>query len=447
VRIATYDLVLIFPAAALRIDQLRAVGLEATARLVGVDLCYRAETDLALLVLHLDARTATHTLLARIRDEAESAGAIVLEPARLDDTERERFYGPHLASYPLRVANFPTVADAVRKLANDLGCHPDTGQLDVGAPRIEVRVRRGDRWLLGRARSLTREGIYVYSGCAPRVGETLELQLATGDLAITLSVKVVHITRDDAAVTIGGSGFGARFLLSTHEERQQLEALVHSGRGEGLGTLRPAPARREVRYPVRWPVDVNSRAGASAADALDVSLRGMFVAVTPPLLAGTVEIRVPADEGAKPIRALGRIARAMSEPVAHQRGVVAGVGIEIGGFPDGDEQRFRDFVARVGLRAARHVIVGATAARLPDLVDQLTAGGYVASGLTSTADVLARVSAARPDLVLLDPSLVPSDHMARSLRRALPGHTLCHRLDPNQDDRSVRDLVDAALLG
>src|SRR5262249_42798042 len=156
-----------------------------------------------------------------------------------------------------RAENFPTVADAVRKLSQDLGIQAEMGLGEGSGPRrIEVRIRRGEGWSLGRARSLTREGIYVYSGCAPRIGDTREVEIGAGDAGMTLRAEVVHVTYDDAALTVGGSGFGARFLLGGTEERQQLEALVASGRIEGLGTLRSAPARREARYPLRWPVTV-----------------------------------------------------------------------------------------------------------------------------------------------------------------------------------------------
>src|SRR5262245_14339548 len=177
---ATYDFFLVYPAATYRIAQLRSVGLEAIARLVGVDLYYRADTDLALIGLRIDARTATHTLLQRLRDEAETAGAAFLEPARLEADERGRFYAAHLSTYPLRAYNFPTVADAARKLAADLGVRADLGAGQTAGPRrIEVRIRRNAEWLLGRVRSLTREGVYVYSGCAPRIGDVLDIQLGT----------------------------------------------------------------------------------------------------------------------------------------------------------------------------------------------------------------------------------------------------------------------------
>lgn len=447
--ISTYDFFLVFPAAAYRMDQLRSVGLGALARLVGVDLYYRAETDLALLALRLDARTATHTLLERLREEAENAGAAVLEPSRLDEDERERFYGDHLVSYPLRVENFPTVVDAVRKLAHDLGVEARMPSADSGgAPRrIEVRIRRGEEWMLGRARSLTREGLYVYSGCALREGDPVELRLTAEDTTVTLRAEVVHVTYEDPALTVGGAGFGARFLLGTAEEKQQLETLVASGRVEGLGTLRSAPARREARYPVRWPVAVETPVGRAHVSALDVSRSGMFLAMSTSLTTSHVSLQLPPDEVGTPITVRGRVARQMSGRVAERRGVTAGYGIEIEGFEEGDEKRFQVFVDRVGQRAGRHVVVGANAERAKELVASLVAAGYVATGLSDPADILRRAPATRPDLVLIDPTLTATPRGGRTLSRRLAARaTLSYQLDANQDERSVRDLADAALL-
>lgn len=445
---STYDMFLVYPSAFFRLSQLRSVGLEALARLVGVDLYYRADADLALLALRLDARTATHTLIERLRVEAETAGAAVLEPARLDSDERDKFYNEHLPSYPLKVENFPTVADAIRKLAADLGVVSDPSPGDASGPRrVVVRVRRGDDWVLGRARSLTREGLYIYSGCALREGDQVDLQLSSDDKVYEMRVQVVHVTRDDPALTVGGPGFGARFLLSSAEERQQLESLVASGRVEGLGTLRSAPARRDSRYPVRWPVAVETPAGRAHVSALDISLRGMFLAMSTSLSGDSVEIRLPPDDNGQPISARCRVARKMTGHAAKERGVSAGYGLELVAFEAGDEERFKSFVDRVGKRACRHVVVGASADRARELVAPLTAAGYVAVAISDPNDVLRRANSARPDLVLIDPTLFITERGVRVLQNRLSGRaTLAFSLDANQDERSVRSLADAALL-
>jgi hypothetical protein len=446
VRVSTYDLILVFPAAALRMGQLRDVGIDASARLAGVDLYYRAETDVALVALRLDARTATQPLLERLRAEAETAGAVVLETARLDDAERARFYATHLLSYPFSVGNFPTVSDALRKLASDFGW-ASPGAVEDAAPQVEVRVRRGNQWILGRVRRLGREGVYVHCGSAPRVRDVVDLRFATAGVTAALRAEVVHVTHDDAAIAVGGAGFEGRFLLGSHEERQQLEALVLAGRSAGLGTARLVPSRREARYLVRWPVALDGSDGGAETAALDVSLGGMFLPVEAPL--GTpVAIRLADDEGAAPIQTCGHVARRVTDEVARQRCVSAGIGIEIDAFRSGDEARFRAFIARVGRRAARHVVVGADLPRLPSILDPLVAAGYVASGVATAAEVVEHATKMHPDLLMIDRSLVPSESAARRLRRALIDcSSPSVPLDGPADDASIRAIADAALLG
>src|SRR5262245_38915680 len=53
----------------------------AHARLLGVDLYYRADTDVMILGLRIDANCATGTMLQRVYEDAERIGALVLEPS------------------------------------------------------------------------------------------------------------------------------------------------------------------------------------------------------------------------------------------------------------------------------------------------------------------------------------------------------------------------------
>src|SRR5262245_58474762 len=88
----------------------------AHARLLGVDLYYRADTDVMILGLRIDANCATGTLLQRVYEDAERIGALVLEPSRLPDEDRRRFMDEHLPSYPLQVHGLPTPGDAIAVL-------------------------------------------------------------------------------------------------------------------------------------------------------------------------------------------------------------------------------------------------------------------------------------------------------------------------------------------
>lgn len=435
----SYDMFLALRSARLCVGHLHAVALEATARVVGVDLYYRADADTVLLALRVDPQTATHTLVDRIRAEAAVAGAAVLEPARLDELDRERFYKEHLALYPLRVRDFPTVADAVRKLAGDLGFRLDTAP-PAGTSNVDVRYRCGDRWQLGRARSLTREGIYIYSGSSPRLGEIVTIRLAAGGNHLTVRASVVHVTPDEAALIVGGAGFAARFMLGTQAERAALEGLVVAGRSEGLGALRPAPNRREARYPVRWPVTIDGR--ENPLSALDVSRHGLFVASTDEHNGSTVQVAVSPDDAGAAMRARARVARTLDDRSAQARGVPAGCGLEISQFAPGDGERFALFVQRVGQRSSRRLLVAAAEPRQRGLISPLMAAGYVVSAAAAVSEVLAGADAV--DLVFLDSSLSARD---AEVRRALSARRIASfALEPGQNGRAVRSLADAALL-
>jgi PilZ domain-containing protein len=458
-----YELFLAFPLAAARMAELRQTVLalevnSAMARMAGVDVYYRSDTDVMLLGLRFDARTATHTLLARVRAEAEAAEAAVLEPARLPPDEADRFRRMYLPLYSFCLRDFPTVSDAVRSLARDLGLPQGDGPAGSkdrrAAPAkeherttLEVRFRRGDEWQLGRARSLTREGIYVCTGAVPRVGDVVELNLTAGESTLNLRSQVVHVTREDAAAALGNAGFGARFLIDTAEERQRLEAIVQAGRVEGLGTVRPAPPRREARYPIRWPVFIDTKHGSSPGAALDVSCHGLFVSLAG-RLAGDVEVSLPIDDLGEPIRASGRVARTIPKDVAQARGVSSGYGIELSGFSPSDETRFRMFVGRIRSRSERTVLVGAAPDRATELTAQLVAAGYVASGVSDPREIVRKAMLSPPDLVLVDQSLDTANRGARALRKALATkNVMTYFLEPNQAPQTLRSLADAALLG
>lgn len=431
---SSYDLFLAISSACVSIDRVANVGADVTARLMGVDLYYRPDTDVALVCLRLDPRSATHTLLEKLRSEANAVGAAVLEPGRLDDKLRSRFYDEHLKQYPLKVISFPTVADAARKLASDLGV--DSSSPVVGdSPKVRVRYRRGDRWQLARPRSLTREGIYLYAATPPREGDVVSIALETGGQTMALRASVIHVTPEEMAATVGGPGFGARFIIDKPEERHALARVVEAGRADGLGTLRPAPTRREARYPVRWPVTVSRSA---PIPALDVSKHGMFVATQASIGDETVEIRVASDEQGPPMRARARVARALAAASAEARGTTAGYGLELCGFAPGDDDRFSGFVARVGRRALHRLLVGAGEKRLRDLVAPLAAAGYIVTGTSASGELNREAEAAPPDLVLLD-----HDFSRARLRR----NTLCYTLDAAHSGKEIRALADAALLG
>ncbi len=439
--IPDYAVYLAFPLAARRLADLRqtASTLElGAARLLGVDLFYRADTDVLLLLLRIDARVASHAAIARLRQAAEMAEAAVLEPARLEEGDRRAFFQEYLPRYPLHLTGFPTVTDALRALSRDLGEHLEAPS--AIAPTVGVRFRRGNEWLPGRLKSLGREGLHVVTGAPPRVGDMIDVSVGRASDPLALRCEVVYVTGEQAAAEVGGSGFSARFLLRTAEERQKLEGLL---RAEGVSSVRAAPSRREARYPVRLPLTLRSGDVAVQTSARDVSASGMFVdgEAVP---GRSFDLQFDIDDATGPVHATARVARRVTPEAARARGIPAGVGVEITATSPDDAERFRAYVERVGRRAHRAVAVATDSARARVLAAHLGAAGYIAYGVDDEAELLRLAAESPPDLVLCSASVRSS----RAVRKALAARRVIScALDVDATPASVRGLADAVLLG
>jgi Tfp pilus assembly protein PilZ len=453
-RFGSAEVFLCFPLASQRLEELCGARLAvdgAAARVVGVDLYYRASTDVALVAVRVDAQTMTPQLRMRLQDETEEIGGAILEPGGLEEEDRDKFYRQYLKEYPLHIADFPTVGDAFRLLARNLGrpMGPPPGMASRGLP-LQVRFRRGDEWILGRPRHLSREGIYVTTSAPPRRGDVVELWLSLAQKEAVLRGQVVHVTREDAAAAVGGAGFGARFLLDKPEDRQNLEAMVRGTRQDGLHLVCATPARREVRYPIRWPVSFMIGGGAASASALDVSWHGMFVAMGDGMSQRKVELVVPVDDSGAPVRCAARVARVLSEETARSRGMVSGIGLELADFANGEDvDRFHGFVARVGRRAALSVVVAAAPGRAGELAAQLASVGYAAHGVHEPSAVL-KLSTRRshPDLVVLDHTFEKTQGSAAlRIRRTLDARNIpTFGVEDGLSMDRIRTLTDQALL-
>jgi PilZ domain len=447
------EVFLCFPLASQRLEELCGARLAvdgAAARVMGVDLYYRASTDVALVGVRLDAQTVTPALRMRLADETEEIGGAILEPGGLEKDDRDKFYRNYLKEYPMRIADFPTVGDAFRLLARNLGQPMGHAPPTTRGLPLQVRFRRGDEWILGRPRHLSREGIYVTTSAPPRRGDLVELWLGLSAKEAVLRAQVVHVTREDAAAAVGGAGFGARFLLDKPEERQHLEGLVRGTRQDGLHGVCATPARREVRYPVRWPVSVKVGGGAASTSALDVSWHGMFLAGGEGAQRAKLDLVIPVDDDGDPVRCGGRVARVISEETARARGMVSGIGLELADFPSGDDvDRFHGFVSRVGRRAALSVVVAAAEGRAAELASQLASVGYAAHGVSVPKQVMQlSTRRTRPDLVVVDHSF-DKEHgtVAKRVRHALDARNIkALPLDEGLTLDRVRSLADQALL-
>jgi hypothetical protein len=416
-----------------------AASLEpSAARLLGVDFFYRADTDVLLLLLRLDARGASHTAIARLKQAAEAAELAVLEPARLEEGDRRAFLDDYLPRYPLHLTGFPTVTDALRALSRDLGARLDAP--DPAAPPLAIRFRRGSEWQAGRLKSLGREGLHVVTGAPPRVGDVIDISIGRGTEVLELRGEVVYVARDQAGADVGGAGFNARFLLRTNDERHKLEGML---RAEGVGAVRAAPSRREARYPVHWPVIVRSGDQAVQTAALDVSASGMFVGGETVPAGRSFQVQFEIDDATGPVHATATVCRRISPDTARARGIPAGVGVEITASA-ADADRFRGFVERVGRRAHRAVVVATDAARAKALASHLGAAGYIAYGVEDEAELLRLTAESPPDLVVCSSKLRTS----RAVQSALAARRVVScSLEHDATPASVRGLVDLVLLG
>jgi hypothetical protein len=415
---------------------------------ISIDVYFRSATGMALIALCFDPRFLTGDTVSVLSSGAAAAGAALVDPARLPDRARRRFHETYLPLYEVRRGGLESIEEAVGALTAEIARQAS------GAPSgetVEVRVRRGDAWQLARVRSMTREGISIATGTPPRRGDVVDLELRACGIVLLIRSTVVGVATGDAAAALGASGFGARFLIAGETERRQLEEILRVLGSDKLRSLEPPPRRRAARYPVHWPVFVRSPKCRANLRALDVSRHGMFVGCddsTCPL-EGSVHVTVPIDDGGTPILATARVARAIPDELARTRGLRSGIGIEFTALSQRDEQRFAAFVGRVGRRAEREVVVGASASRLGELTTALSAAGYCTTGVSDATGLVERAAAGSrvPDLVVLDSSLVRENPRAiHAARRALAVRLVRLVTIDGDSPSSMREFVDGALL-
>jgi hypothetical protein len=443
------DVFLVVPGLRQRLAQLERI-LSTVDDCRGVRAFYRAATNVLLVQLRLGAAHHTLGAFAGLEIRANGVGAVLFDPGRLPDRDRRSFFDDHLALYDqcsLELLSPDEMAQTIPSLLPRLGV-PLTAPSLPHLAMLDIRFRRGDSWLLGRARSLSREGVYVTASTPPRKGEVVDLQLALRGRTTLVKGSVLQVTSHDALTNSGAAGFGVRFLCGGQAVGEDaLHEILECALRQHDHVPPAPPPRRDVRYPVRWPVCVGSPEGALRLWALDLSSHGMFLAHvgTPP--RAPLRLSLPGDDGHGPIRVTARVAREIPSSVARARKVPRGFGLELLDFVPSDEARFRTLLSRVALRTERYVVVGAAPMRVTEITTALASAGYTASGVTSVSTLLTRASqVGSNDLVLLCTSL-QTPGGTRSLTQALAGkkvRTLC--MTATQLPADARALADGALL-
>ena len=323
--------------------------------LLAVDVHYRAETDTAILGLHLDPFQLRHGHIDRIEGAARRADAMLLHSARLNVPERRRFHDVYLSAHETRVLGLPSTDAALRVLARHLGIlssPPDAGPPPCDRVALDVRFRRGETWQLGRVCSFSTGGLYVATSVPPPLGATVEVELAIEEQRLHSRVVVAQTTAASSsqAAAIGAAGFGARFAPSSDEERTALEHLLALAHTAGPLVAQP-PRRRGPRFPTTLPVEASIMGRKLVTTALDVSREGLFVAASIPPYRRNLELSVVLPDAPEPLTIQGRLVRVLSAEEAEPRRLTAGFGVEVQGMGEGERARWRRHVERVGADA------------------------------------------------------------------------------------------------
>jgi len=365
----------------------------------------------------------------------------MIGPAQARGKERAQPRPATVPETPLARTGNPTARNGnhVRRVATGSGQHPALADPET-APGLEVRYLRGDTWVPARLRALSVRGAYLVAGGLPRQGEWVHLALSFRGTSAVIAGIVHHVTSIADAATTGSSGFSVKFPSDDSAEHRQLVALLQEARGAGV-TLRPPPSRVNVRFPVRWPIRISYRDGGFAADALDVSARGMFVH-TGHALVDEVAFRVPLDSDDTPLNGRARVVRRVNPDVAVARGLAGGYGLSITELGDFDAARWSGFLERIRCRTERRVLVAALRERARPLRDALAATGYAAAAATDLAMLYRFAEAQPPDALVVDDLLIPPAERATSLDRFAGVQVISAGDDPPQH---VRRLVDIAL--
>ena len=268
---------------------------------------------------------------------------------------------------------------------------------------IFARYLRGGRWVPIRIGALSLKGAALMSGALPRLHDRVDVALSYGAHRALVRGAVGKVSSDTEAAATGASTFSVHFELDS-SSRQQLTQLLTAARAANV-TIKPAPARATRRFPVELPLCIGTTRGAIKADALDVSVGGLFVRSAFVLDRGAVaNFSIALDDDHGPIAGRARIVRHIADSMAKACGVSAGYGLGIIEMAEPDRARWSAFLARVERRSECRIIVGAAQARLAELQTALESCGYVVIGGTDPGAIvqLARASDRPVDAALFD---------------------------------------------
>lgn len=310
---------------------------------------------------------------------------------------------------------------------------------------IYARYLRSGRWVPIRIGSLSLKGAALLTGALPRLDDLVDVAFSFGNHRALVRGTVAKVSTMQEAAQTGATAFHVAFELD-EASRRQLTSLLTAARAANV-TIKPPPARSTRRYPVEWPIALGTTRGAVRAEALDVSLDGMFVKPVHALsLDANVTFTAVLDDPLPAVSGRARVVRSITEGDARIAGLASGYGLLILEMTDSDRNRWCGFITRIEKRASKRVLVGASASRLAELQGGLVAAGYAVTGGTEPSAIAQLVGAeARPvDAALIDAAWLAAGNSPAWVEALFAGRNVpCVTM--NGDARRARMAIDRLL--
>lgn len=325
---------------------------------------------------------------------------------------------------------------------------PDPGPLPPPDPsserRLRVRFLRGERWLPGRVRYVSNREAKIATAAPLRLGDAAIIGLSFERDEIFLPGTVSSVVGLEDS-TSRSPGFTVAFAKLPGEKKTRLIELLRRARDAGVA-IRPPPIRRAPRFPVSWPLVINSGGPARRAVALDISWSGLYIDARG-RIGDELLFALPLDVPGTAVRGRGHIVRVVDAPSATLFQTVPGIGIAISHLGSGDARRYREFLDRVKARSQRRVVVAARPSRAPTLARALSAAGYAVTSSTDPSALLelAGREPRPPDVFIIDEGLEGGGDHTHLLEAFRSRNVPC--LSARGDERSerARQEVDALL--
>jgi hypothetical protein len=310
---------------------------------------------------------------------------------------------------------------------------------------IRARYLRSGKWIPTRIGALSLRGAALMTGALPRLQDRVEVALTFAAHRAIVRGAVAKLSTPGETTATGTSTFSVKFDLDP-DSRHALTGLLKAARTARV-TIKPPPPRATRRFPVEWPVCLSSPRGIVQADALDISMAGMFVRPALPLERNAVlEMSTVLDDGGSAISGRVKVVRHIGADLAKQCGLAAGFGVALLEMSDVDRARWQLFVGRVERRGEKRVLVGALPSRFAELQAALAACGYAVTGGADRGAIVQLASGdARPaDAALLDAAWLSDEASTTALERLFTSRQVPF-VKLQGDARRARSAIDRLL--